>query len=88
MPNHKKWPTPADAQRAAVLAWRERNPEKYKEHGSRPRDIKPTKYCEVCEKEICHIYFKAHQETFRHCRKLEEKEKAEKEEKVEVDKLD
>ena len=73
MPNHKKWDTPAEAQRAAVLAWRARNPEKYKASGSRPRAPKEKIYCEFCEKHISHNYFKEHQMAPRHLKKVEEK---------------
>jgi hypothetical protein len=74
MPNHKKWPTPADAQRAAVLAWRARNPQKYKDSGSRPKAPKPNIYCDVCEKSVTHGYFPRHIVAACHLTKKEAKQ--------------
>ena len=74
MANHKKWDTPAEARRAATLAWRARNPEKYKERGSRPRPLKRKKYCEVCEKHINHVYFPRHLVAPCHLKKVEDLE--------------
>ncbi len=69
MANHKIHDTPADAQRAAHLAWRMRNPEKYKANGSRQR---PKEHCAVCDKWFTYGYLKHHVLSSKHLKMVED----------------
>ena len=59
--------------KANNLRKKELHPEKYKAHGSR---IRPSIYCEVCEKSFINQYYKAHFLKRRHIQAVLKKEES------------